>query len=358
MKALKAGGYSNPPELATSIFDIINEACSIKEVCDKKLFTPERVANFLKKSNKAKKAMDRMLCGHTKSWLVYWLNNTLLDPPRVPVVIRDTMRHVEQPQSCLKQAQKSPISPGEGPKSSYVQLVCHPEEKAGDIEEKAIDIGQNARRSVTCPDVGALKAPKRRFNEIIDLTGISNFDLGRGLKAPRLCLPDIKQKPVPQMQMPDFIPFYGPPLASQPGPAKCPVKPTAPGCKITWASKIRSKTLARSVMLTLKRFLLSTVDRLRTLYGRNAIKQGSLIKRMCLTSRLSRRPENQSHRSYQVWHLKPTLTFSFLFVSPPTWRRFLGSIRSYGISCELSLKLSEGFLGSLIAMNNDGILNE
>ena len=217
--------------------------------------------------------------------VLFWLHTTLYPTPPVPVLIQDTMRYDVQPQSCLKQQKKNPVSPGEGPKSSYVKMVCTEEkaigieEKATDIEgkpieieekkkkaigieekatgieensteieekstknkEKAIEVDQNVQRSVTCLDVGALKAPKRRFNEKLDLSGISNFGSGRRLKAPRLSLADKKQRPGLQKQMPEFTHFSGPPLASQPAPAKYPVEPTVPGCSIKWASTIRSK---------------------------------------------------------------------------------------------------------------------
>ena len=83
---------------------------------------------------------------------------------------------------------------------------------------------------------------KRRFDQTLDLSGISNLDPGPGLKAPRLSLPNNKQKPDVQMQMPVFVPFSGPPLASQPVSANYPVKPTVPECKITWVSKYSSNT--------------------------------------------------------------------------------------------------------------------
>ena len=326
----------NHRELATSMLDAINEVCSIEEQAFQQPCTPELVASFLNRSNKAKEALRGMISARDMNWVKFWLHTTLQPAPPFPVLIQDTMRHDVQPRSCLKQQKKNPVSPGEGPKSSYVKLVCTEEkaidieEKATDIEEKctgieekfteikekAIDVDQNVQRSVTCLDVSALKAPKRRFNEKLDLSDISNFGSGRRLKAPRLSLADKKQNSVLQKQMPESIPFSGPPLASQPAPAKYPVKPTIPGCSIKWASNLE-QILANSVMLILKSCPLHTMDRLPALYGRNILKQGSLINGMCLTSRLSRRPERRRHRSYRLWHHRLTLTISCLFISPP-----------------------------------------
>lgn len=333
----------------------INEVRSIKEVGDvKELVTPEQVANFLKTSKRAKMVLRKTISEQSMEWVLYWLDNTLWPDPPVPVLNQDTLRHGAQPQSFLKQEQKNSVSSEQGHKTSYIDLVCHP-------QGAAINIDQSVQRSVACPDVGALRAPKRRvpskrrFDQTLDLSGISNLDPGPSLKAPRLSLPDNKQKPDVQMQMPVFVPFSGPPLASQPVPANYPVKPTVPDCKITWVSKHLEQTLPISVMLTPKRFQLNTVDRLRTLCGRNVFWS---VKRACLTSRSSHRPGNQSHRSYPLWHHKVNLTVPRLFVVPRSWRRFLWSVLIYSMSYELSLNLSEGLQQSLIATIKDGMLDE
>ena len=282
------GQCEDPRRVATKMLDAIKEVCSVNDIRTKQLFTPERVADFLKTSEEAMLVLRKMLSGSTMSWVIYWVNTTIWPAPPVSVLTQDTMSPDNQPQSSLGQNQKNPVNPvshKEGPRSNYIDLVCYRDEKAIDIEKKAvgiqkkavgiqkkavgnkkkavgikkkaegieekapsieekavkihekaldiqekdIDMDHNVQRSPTCQIARASKARKRRFEKTIDLTGISNFDPGRDLKAPRLSLTDNDRKPVLQTQMPEFIPFSGPPLASQPIP------------DMTYASKIRLK---------------------------------------------------------------------------------------------------------------------
>ncbi|KAL8787276.1 MAG: hypothetical protein Q9195_007835 [Heterodermia aff. obscurata] len=288
-KALK-DHYSKPRELATKMLDAINKVCNMQEVHVNQLFTPERVANFLKTSNKAKRVLSEMINEPSMNWVSYWLNNiawpapnTPWPAPPAPVLIQNTVRHDDQPQSSLKQKQKTSVSRENGFKSSFIHLVCHPEkqdkeEEQTKREEQAQEkkdtkwIDQSVQRSVTCHDVSTLKTPKRRLDETSGQRGIPNFIQGRRRKAARLTSPGKKQKNSlqMQMQMPEFIHYDGPPLASQPVPVKDPVGPN-----FHWVSKKWKQTLAEAAVLIPKRCLLNTVDRLRN--GRKTIERGSLI---------------------------------------------------------------------------------
>ena len=204
-------------------------------------------------------------------WVSFWLDNMDLPDPNTPlpvpnaslpappiaVVIQDTMKHDDQPQSSLKQKPKNGVSREEGPRSRYIDLVCHPEgqaegkehaieeghtkvEEHAKVEEDAEDqehakrIDHSVQRRVNCHDVGALKAPKRPFDETLDRRDISNSVPGPRPKAPRVTLTDNKRKTNALKGTSKFMPFYGPPLASQPVSAKDRVKPKVPECNIHW----------------------------------------------------------------------------------------------------------------------------
>ena len=87
-------------------------------------------------------------------------------------------------------------------------------------------------------------------------------------------------------------------------------------------------------MLILNRFLFPTMDWLRT-----STRQGSSMSGTSLRPQISRRLEKQN----PLWHYKLTLTVSRLFISLPSWSKFLRILR-FAISREVSLNLSEGLM--------------
>lgn len=200
---------------------------AIKEVRGEDLYTPQRIANFLKTSKKARNALCRMMSGQKMDWLPNWLYTTPWSPP---VFTENSGRQNSQLQKCLKQKRKRKNKP-------FFRAVdsCEIEKPSNKVSgDKSKDQGSRIKlgtqRSVTGADISVLKQPKRQFDGSLDLRGAYNSDFVLPAKALRLNLPDCSLRP--RTQSPANVPFSGPPLASQLSTIKYPLKNTVPEGRI------------------------------------------------------------------------------------------------------------------------------